>query len=329
MFPRYYLKYVRYAFQWFILLLLVNSGVRLYLFLRQIELGLPVTVHKPPSVEGFLPIGGLVGLRAWLETGFFDPIHPAAVVILALAFLMSLLLKKAFCGWVCPIGTISEATYRLGRRLLKRDFKLPSWLDYPLRSLKYLLMGFFLYAILWEMTSQDVLAFLHTPYWKVADLKMLKFFLNPSMLTIEILAVLVIASFFLKSPWCRYLCPYGAVLGLLSLASPLKVKREPQKCTGCHKCTQVCPAYLRVEDMQVVHSVECIGCLDCVSDCPANGALNVAVASKKVQPFVFPLLVAVLLWGSIFLAILTGHWYSKLTLNDYKMLVPMLDYLGH
>jgi ferredoxin len=81
--------------------------------------------------------------------------------------------------------------------------------------------------------------------------------------------------------------------------------------------------------MQIVHSVECIGCLDCVSDCPANSALDVAAASKKVHPFVFPLLVAFLLWGGIFLAILTGHWYSKLTLNNYKMLVPMLDYLHH
>ena len=329
MYPRRYLKYLRYAFQWLILLLLVNSGIRLYLFLRQLELGLPVTVSKPPSVEGFLPLGGLVGFRTWLETGYFDPIHPAAVVIITIAFLMSLFLKKAFCGWVCPICTVSEATYRLGEKLLGKNFKLPSWLDYPLRSFKYLLLSFFIYGIFWQMSSQNALAFLQTPYWKVADLKMLQFFLRPSTLTIEILAVLVVASFFLKNPWCRYFCPYGALLGILSLLSPFKVRREPQKCTGCHKCTRVCPAYLEVEDKQVVHSVECMGCLNCVSECPAEGALDINLFSRKVHPLVFPLLVAVLLWGGILLAIATGHWYSALTINDYKTLIPMLQYLSH
>jgi polyferredoxin len=51
--------------------------------------------------------------------------------------------KKAFCSWLCPIGTLSESLWMLGRKLFGKNPGLPRWLDYPLRSLKYLLLFFF------------------------------------------------------------------------------------------------------------------------------------------------------------------------------------------
>ncbi|MBD3298138.1 MAG: 4Fe-4S binding protein, partial [candidate division Zixibacteria bacterium] len=131
---------------------------------------------RPPGVESFLPISGLMGLRDWFINGVLNNIHPAATIIIGLAIVSSILLKKSFCGWVCPVGFISEAVGAAGRKIHKWKGKLPRFVDTPLRSLKYLLLGFFVWAIFWQMPPQALAAFINSPYNKVADVKMLLFF---------------------------------------------------------------------------------------------------------------------------------------------------------
>ena len=60
---------------------------------------------------------------------------------------MSLVFGKVFCSWLCPVGLISEALGDLGDRIFKRRLRLPAVLDWPLRYVKYLLLGFFVYVI--------------------------------------------------------------------------------------------------------------------------------------------------------------------------------------
>jgi hypothetical protein len=96
-------------------------------------------------------------------------------MFLLLAFLaISWLLRKSFCAWLCPVGTISEWLWRLGRRTFHRNWRLPRWLDIPLRSLKYILLGLFLYAV-GSMSVPAIQAFLEGPYGLVSDVKMLDF----------------------------------------------------------------------------------------------------------------------------------------------------------
>jgi hypothetical protein len=82
-----------------------------------------------------------------LLTGHVPAIHPAAMVLFIAFMLMSLLLKKAFCSWLCPVGTLSELLWTVGRKVFGRNLRLPKWLDIPLRGLKYLLLGFFVFVI--------------------------------------------------------------------------------------------------------------------------------------------------------------------------------------
>ncbi len=82
---------------------------------------------------------------------------------------LGLLAKKAFCSWICPIGTLSEMLAALSRRLFRRTLSLPRLLDLPLRSLKYLLLAFFVHAVFWEMSPQSVVDFLDSPYNRVAE----------------------------------------------------------------------------------------------------------------------------------------------------------------
>ncbi len=313
---------------WTVFLLTLHSGWQFYRFADHFY-GRGEIVARPPMVDGFLPIGSLMTLRYWLQTGHFDTIHPAGLVLFGAALLTALLLKKGFCGYICPVGTLSEALYKTGERWMGRRLVPPAALDIPLRAVKYLLLAFFLYIVLFRMTAADIRAFLADPYWKVADVKMLLFFTEATRTTLIVLAVLVLLSLPIRNFWCRYLCPYGALLGLLSLASPFQISRDEKTCIGCGRCARVCPAYLPVDRKKRIRSAECTGCLTCVSHCPARGALDMAFWKYPVPPAFFLLLFLAVFFGLIGLAMWNGHWQSGVTYEEYKMLLPRISHLGH
>jgi len=145
---RDYSQPLRRGFQFVFLAWNVYLGGLFYLWVRGIESGHQTAgVTRPAGVEGWLPIAGLMNLKYLLVSGRVPRIHPAAMFLLITFLAISFLFRKAFCSWLCPIGTLSEALWRAGRKLLGRNFGLPRWLDIPLRGLKYLLLGFFLWAI--------------------------------------------------------------------------------------------------------------------------------------------------------------------------------------
>lgn len=279
---------------------------------------------RPPGVEGFLPISALISLRHWVTTGEFPMVHPAGLVIFSLICLTGLLLKKAFCSWLCPVGALAEYLARLSHRVFRRRIKLPAWADYPLMSLKYLLLAFFVHAILLRMSPGVVEMFLDSPYNKVTDIKMLYFFTHISPLALKVILGLLVLSFVIPYFWCRYLCPYGALLGLLSVVSPLKIRRSIPDCTSCGKCAAVCPAFLPVDKKRSISSPECTGCLECVVNCPKTMALGARVHGlwqKSVRPVVFAVLVAALFYGGIGIAKIANRWQSNVRQEELMMRV--------
>lgn len=298
------------------------SGWQLYRFYQWAN-GVSTTyVARPPAVEGFLPISALVSLKRLALTGNYDPVHPAGLTIFLAALTIALLLRKGFCGWICPVGFVSNLAEMTGRRLNVK-VKAPKWLDIPLLSFKYLLLGFFSYLILWKMNLQAIEEFLRTPYNMIVDIKMLYFFLAPSRLAGGIMLGLVILSFFLRNPWCRYLCPYGALLGLLAPFSPFQVKREEKTCINCKKCERNCPADITLTAKTTMRSPECIGCLECVAVCPAKDCLDVTIHGRWTPPYLLPALVLTFFLGFWLTATMTGHWHSQLPLEVVKKYYQM------
>ena len=175
-------------------------------------------------------------------------LHPAGMFLLIAFLTASWLFRKSFCGWLCPVGTISEYLWRLGRQTFGRNYRLPRKLDIALRSLKYLLLALFVFAV-GSMTVPAILAFLEGPYGIVDDVKMLNFFRFMGLTGGIVVAGLVLASVFVQNFWCRYLCPYGALMGLASLASPLRIRREAALCIDCGKCAKACPSALPVDKL--------------------------------------------------------------------------------
>src|ERR1700758_5391428 len=135
---------VRRTVQWLFIALNAWIGLEFFLWVRYFEHGgSGLYVARPAGVEGWLPIAGLMNSKYFFLTGRVPAIHPAAMYLFLGFVLMSVLLKKAFCSWLCPVGTFSENLWKIGRRIFGRNFRLPKWADLPLRGLKYLLLGFF------------------------------------------------------------------------------------------------------------------------------------------------------------------------------------------
>lgn len=321
---------LRRAFQFFFIALNLWIGAEFYLFVRYWESGGHTPfVPRPAGVEGWLPIAGLMNLKAWIETGRAPAIHPAAAILLGTFLLVSWLLRKSFCSWLCPIGTLSEYLWRVGRHVFGRNFRLPRWADIPLRSLKYLLLGFFVWAI-GGMSAAAIEAFMRSPYGLIADVKMLNFFRHLSTTAAVVLAVLALLSLLVQNFWCRYLCPYGALVGLASLASPLRIRRDPVTCIDCARCAKACPAWLPVDRLLQVRSAECTGCLECVAVCPVAGALELgAPRRRRVPAWAMAAGIALLFIGVVGWAKLTGRWETYLPDDVYRALVPRAHEFTH
>jgi polyferredoxin len=334
---RDYSQTLRRSFQGAFLVLNVWIGTQFYYWVRQFEPGgRPTSWHRPAGVEGWLPIAALMNLKYFAVTHRVPALHPAGMFLLIAFVAMSFLFRKAFCGWLCPVGTISEYLWQLGRKLFRRNFHLPRWLDVGLRGLKYLLLAFFAWAV-GSMAPGEIAAFMNSPYGVIADVKMLNFFRFLSETAIVVLAVLVVASIFIQNFWCRYLCPYGALLGITSLLSPARIRRNPVTCIDCAKCAQACPSALPVDMLITIKSAECTGCLECVAVCPAKGALamslprvpHLAAQPAKLPAWAMAAGIAALFLGIVGFAKTAGYWDSQVPRAVYQQLVPHADQARH
>ncbi|MFH1279803.1 MAG: 4Fe-4S binding protein [Candidatus Eisenbacteria bacterium] len=285
--------------------------------------GAPLPV-RPPGVEGFLPISGLMGALDWIYQGTINRIHPAATVLFLVFLAISILLRKGFCSWICPAGFMSESLARLGQKIFGRNFRPPQWLDVPLRGLKYLLLGFFLWAI-FGMSPPALRAFIDSPYNRVSDVKMYLFFADIGPLALKVLVVLAVASIFVQGAWCRFLCPYGALLGLFSWMSPVKIRRGAETCTSCGLCDEVCMARLPISKKARIVSAECTGCLDCVAACPVSATLTAGSRTRRVGPFAFAMALLLLFFTGYTAARGLGLWRNDISDAEYIQRVHDMD----
>ena len=299
--------------------LLVQAGFALFLawtclrFIAHANWAMGLTENfapKPPAVEGFLPISALIAAKRLLFTGLWDPVHPAGLTIFLAIIAMSFLWRKAFCGQLCPVGFISNGLERLGRRLgltWQPGQTGRRLLDAP----KYLLLLGFGWVAL-TMNLEDTEQFLRAPFNMVADTKMLLFFQSPSAMTLGVVGVLAALSVIIPAFWCRALCPYGALLGLVSWLSPTAVVRDEDACIACGRCAKACPVGLPVDKTLRVASPDCQGCGECVGACPVAGCLGVRILGRRIPWWSLALGCLAVLIGASVLADALGCWQSPI-----------------
>jgi polyferredoxin len=331
---RDYSQTLRRAFQGAFVLLNLGIGVQFYAWVRWAESGgLGQEASRPAGVEGWLPIEGLMQLKYFALTGQAPRIHPAGFFLFVAILVISFVLRKAFCSWLCPIGTLSEYLWRLGRFIFRRNYSLPRWADLGLRSLKYMLLAFFAYAVA-NMSAGALAEFLGSPYALIVDVRMLNFFRELSGVAAYVVLGLLVASLFVQNFWCRYLCPYGACLGVASWLSPLRIARNVSSCIDCAKCAKACPASLPVDKLVQIRSAECTACMECVAVCPAKDTLTLAApygmkVRRGLPAWSLAVAIGVIFFGLVGYAKLSGRWNTAVPREVYLQLVPAASEQQH
>ncbi len=207
------------------------------------------------------PIGAVQNVALALA----DPGHaasPAVLAVFVLPLAAALLFGRVFCGGVCPHGAIQEI-------LLLRPVRVPRGLDRALGLLKYI------YLALAVLFAARGIAF-QIGSWHVETGRRFVicewdpfigiFRLTGSFTLLAIGGAFLLASLFIGRPYCRWLCPYGALLGIASRVAWKNVQITPDRELDCGLCAEACP-YGAIRDLRAVRST-CLACARCYESCP-------------------------------------------------------------
>ncbi|HNW87280.1 MAG TPA: 4Fe-4S binding protein [Candidatus Limiplasma sp.] len=240
------------------------------------ELGVSIPFFPEISLHAVCPFGGVVTLYDFATTGALLPkLHSAALILMFLGLFVALFFGPLFCGYICPLGSFQEWIGKLGRKLFpKRYGKLISpKVDRVLGYLRYGVLAAVVYqtAVVGKLVFQDV-----DPYYALFN------FLTGevAVTALVVLLLVMVLSLFVERPWCRYLCPYGALLGLFNLIRIFPVRRKASTCIHCGKCDKACPMNIPVSQKAAVRDPRCISCYECVSGnaCPVNDTVTISTS---------------------------------------------------
>ena len=191
-----------------------------------------------------------------------------------------LLLGRAFCGWACPFGLMQD----MADKVNKRKLKISRPIHQKATMVKFVGVAVIVLAAWW---ASDVLFCkicpagtleASIPYYIQNGLTVTAFFIGKISLFIVILASI----FLISRSWCRYLCPFGAILAPFNKTSLVHVEVDSEKCTDCGVCKSACP--MNIEVTKDRKSLECIKCGKCIDSCPSDALyFKIMPSLKKIK----------------------------------------------
>jgi polyferredoxin len=255
---------VQIAFFLLIALIAVNHGLE--------EAGFGgIPIIGSGSTHAVCPFGGVVTLaKLFTEGSFVSKVHESAIVLMVAAFFSTLLFGPAFCGWVCPFGSFQELLGKAGKKISGKQFNriVPERVDKILRYLRYLVLAWVLYITF--VTGKLIFAG-YDPYYALFNFWSGEVAIG----ALVILGIVVLLSLIIERPFCKYACPYGALLGLFNLFRIFGIKRKSSSCIDCKDCDRACPMNITVSSAGRVRDHQCISCMKCSSEeaCPVDATV--------------------------------------------------------
>ncbi len=250
-----------------------------------VESGRAIPILSSASLHAVCPFGGVVSIYQVVTAGtYVQKIHAASFILMGIGVIVALLFGPAFCGWICPMGSIQEWFGKLGRKIFGRRYNrlIPAKLDRVLRYLRYAVLAWVLYM---TAVTGKLIFEAYDPYFALFNL----WSSEVAISGIIVLAITLVGSLFVERPFCKYACPYGAVLGVFNLFRIFGIRRNPPTCTSCKACDRACPMNIEVSTKAGrVLDHQCITCLECTSEkaCPVKDTviLGIGAPSKEATP---------------------------------------------
>ena len=274
--------------------------------------------------EAYCPFGGLQALGSFLTRESLSCSMTTVQILMGLALLAAaIIFSKLFCGYICPIGTLSEYLGKIGEKL-KIRYTITGIADIALRALKY---GLLFITFYFTLKSSELFCKKFDPYYAVASGFDTDVTVSYAIITI---LIVVAGSVFLRLFWCKYLCPLGALtnifrfswlfagvmvvyvvlvaMGLkISFVWPLAIlcvagfileiirkkktwpnffviTRNTDTCTNCNLCSEKCPQGIDVAKMNRVTHIDCTLCGDCIHECPEKDTLQINRKNRRWLP---------------------------------------------
>ena len=221
------------------------------------EKGIKIPFVKEVSLHAICPFGGVVSIYNYFATGtLVQKIHSSSAILMLAVLALALLFGPVFCGWICPFGTFQEFLGKIGRKLLGKRYNnfIPKKIDNVLRFSRYFVLALVIYntAITAKLMFQNI-----DPYYALFNM----FTGEVAITAYIVLGVTVLLSMFAERPFCKYMCPYGATLGIFNLFRIFKIKRNKSTCVDCKACDKACPMNIEVSTKDNVSNHQCISCL--------------------------------------------------------------------
>lgn len=233
------------------------------------------------SLHALCPFGGVETMAQLLMTDtLIQKVRASSVILLDLTLLLSLLLGPVFCGWVCPLGTIQEWVGKLGRKWFGNKMYnqlIPRKLDRVLRYLRYGVLAWVLYV---TFASASLVFQSYDPYFALFN-----FWTGEVTITaLLILESILLLSLLVERPWCKYACPFGAVLGISNLFRIFTIRRNQDTCKlKGDACSTLCPMNIEISKHTVIRDHQCITCMECTSEacCPAKETIYLGLGGME------------------------------------------------
>ena len=249
-----------------------------HFFTGRIEKGKTKSVCVPglncyscPGAIGACPLGSL---QNSLRGGYKKPAFP--FYVLGFLLLFGLTLGRWICGWLCPFGWVQDLIYRIPFFVKIRTFRFERFL----RWLKYAVLGVLVIGLPLYSAFQRVFV----PYFcKYVCPSGTLFGALPLMIAdpaqrsgigflfwwkVGVCVALLLLSLLISRPFCRYICPLGAIYGLFNRIALVHLRYESDKCVACGRCETVCP--MGIDPIRQHKSMECIRCGRCSRACPTD-----------------------------------------------------------
>lgn len=197
------------------------------------------------------PIGAIQNVSVALTDSTYT-IPVVVIIFFFLPLVLALLFGRVFCGGVCPLGAIQDL-------VLIKPVHVPRRLDKALGSIKYIYLGLAIWWAIRPATERDFIICRFDPF--------VGFFrFNGPGGVLLFGGALLLLGMFVGRAYCRYLCPYGALLAVISRFSWRGVTITPDKELDCGLCAEACP-FGAIEKMRAVRS-SCLFCARCYAACP-------------------------------------------------------------